>query len=312
MSAQDSQRGHQDGRLVRPPGATANDPTNVPGRGVAQTAWVIAPRAGLRCSARTYIANAAIHPANLFVLVGSVLLVANHWNVVTLAITLGVEVVFPVVMSRCAFFRRAVERGIEQEDGAAKRRARDALILQMAEAHREELGRIEAVLEDALANAERRRGAVLLGTRDTSAMARLTLSYIHLAVDHRACSQSLAMTDPDALQATIASLEAATLAQAPRARPLLQRWLVIAKRRAERWAEAHATLETIGHQLATITELTYLLHQEAFAASSSCLSAEVDGILAEFEHGEHAAREVASMGIVATDACEVDDALLSV
>jgi len=143
-----------------------------------------------------------------------------------------------------------------------------------------------------------------VGAHDSAAMARLTLSYIRLAVDHRASAQSLAMTDPDALRGTILSLESATHARPSEGRPLLDRWLAIARRRAQRWAETHASLEKTGHQLATISELAHLLHQESLCSTNSQLSAEVETILADFELGESAARELAEMDMVDTSAFE--------
>jgi len=76
----------------------------------------------------------------------------------------------------------------------------------------------------------------------------------------------------------------------------------IAQRRAECWSRARDQLETTGHQLATITELVHLLHQESLAPScSASLSAEVDSVLADFEHGEGAERELAGLGLDDTD-----------
>jgi hypothetical protein len=129
-------------------------------------------------------------------------------------------------------------------------------------------------------------------------MARLTLSYIRLAVDHRACTQALAMTDAAALDATIGWLEIAALTQPSHGRPRLRQWLEIARRRAERRREAHATMESLSHQLATLAELSQLVHQDALCVSSSELPAEVDTIFDELAYGERAARELASVGIV--------------
>ncbi len=297
-----------DGTLVRRSGARADVVTDAPGGNIAQVPWVVRPRSGLRCGAGTYVLNAAVHPASVFVIMTSALMLVIHPSIAALPIALLVDVVFLAGLSRCGFFQRAVHVAIEQQNRAANRHARDVLVLQMAEAHRNELARIEAIIEDALANAQRR--GVLVGTRE--AMARLTLSYIHLAVDHRACAQSLAMTDPEALQATIGSLEAAVAAQPAPASSILGRRLAIARRRADRWAEARATVETIRCQLATLTELAYLVHQEACMVPSSTLPADVDRVLAEFEHGDHAAREIASMGLSVVVDMRAGDADLAV
>jgi hypothetical protein len=176
---------------------------------------------------------------------------------------LGMEAAFLGVMQRCASLRRDVHKCIELQDCAAAQKARERLILQMGEGHRKELAQIEVVLDKTLANAQRRRGAVLLCAGAALGMARLTHSYIRLAVDRRAYAESLAMTNLETLRATIRSLEATETARSACTRPILRRWLAIAHRRATCWSETRDNLEVTGHQLATITELVYLLHQES-------------------------------------------------
>ncbi len=54
------------------------------------------------------------------------------------------------------------------------------------------------------------------------------------------------------------------------------------------------------HQLATITELVLLLHQESLAPPGTALgTVEVDRILADFEDGEGPLRELVDIGIEA-------------
>jgi hypothetical protein len=262
------------------------------------------------CTEWTYVAHAVIHPASLFIVVAAILLVASHLSVGAVALGLGVEAAFLVVAPRWGVFRRAVQRSLTDEERAARRRVRDALVLEMGEVHRAELAHIDELLAEALANAERRGAAVTLGARDAHAMARLTLGYIHLAVHHERFARALAMTHPDALHATIRWLEDAVAIQPPEAHATLRRRLVIAVRRAERWRETRASLETCAQQLATIAELACLVHQESLAASNQSLSAEVDRVLADFEHGDHAAREVASMNMIDPDVIDVEHALI--
>jgi len=121
---------------------------------------------------------------------------------------------------------------------------------------------------------------------------------IRLAIAHRACEESLAMTNRHVLEGTIRSLEAAVGTGAERSRRLVQRRLGIAYRRAECWSKTRDSLEAIGHQLATITELVLLLHQESLAPTGTAWgTVEVDRILADFEDGEGALRELVDIGI---------------
>jgi hypothetical protein len=288
-----------------PPRRRATGLTTLPRPGLSGLA--VAPGARSRCTAWTYLFSAAIHPVNLLVFMAIILASASHFGAATVLVGLGVEAAVLGVVQRCAFLRREVHRCLEQEDRAAAQKAREELILQMGEAHRRELAKIEALLETTLANAQRHPGAVALGAGDPAVIGRLTLSYIHLAVDHRACVESLAMTNPETLQATIRSLEDAEVAEGALGRPILRRWLAIARRRAECFAQTRDRLQTTGHQLAAITELVYLLHQESIAPRISArLSAEVDDLLADFESDEGARRELADLGI---DDADTFDAL---
>jgi hypothetical protein len=287
-------------------GADVAPETNRAGLARPSGDWVVAPGVGLRRTGWTYLSNAAIHPSNLLLLIGVMFLSLILWSGPVLLAGLGVEAAFLVVVPRCAFFRRGVDACLDEAERAAAQKAREALILQMGEAHRQELCKIEALIGKTFTNAQRRHGVVLLGAGDTRGMYELTSSYIRLAIAHRACEESLAMTNRHVLEGTIRSLEAAESVQPDRSRALLRRRLTIAYRRAECWTRTRDNLEAIGHQLATINELVHLMHQESLApAATAGVSVEVDRVLADFEHGEGALRELADIGV--EDAFEVHE-----
>ncbi len=62
------------------------------------------------------------------------------------------------------------------------------------------------------ANVERRGGVSAIGFGDPFGLAQLATSYIRLAIAHKACEESLAMTNRHVLEGTIRSLEAAEIA----------------------------------------------------------------------------------------------------
>jgi hypothetical protein len=107
------------------------------------------------------------------------------------------------------------------------------------------------------------------------------------------------MTNRHAIEGTIRALEAAEASTPAASLGLLRRRLAIAYRRAECWSRTRDGLEAIGHQLATIAELVHLMHQESLSPSGSAsVSADVDRVLMELEHGEGALRELAALGVV--------------
>jgi hypothetical protein len=270
-------------------------------------AWLDVPAANMQRTGWTYLSHAAIHPSNLLLLIGVMFLSLILWSTPVLIAGMGVEMAFLAVVPRCAFFRRRIDEYLDEVDRANAQKAREALILQMSEAHRQELCKIESLIGKSLANARRHNAASPFVVCEPLGLGRLTGSYIRLAIAHRACEESLAMTNRHLLEGTIRSLESAEGTAHPRVRTLLRRRLSIAYRRVECWTRTRDNLEAIGHQLATIAELVLLLHQESLApAGPSTISAEVDRILADFEHGEGALRELAELGVV-EDAIEVQE-----
>jgi len=281
-------------------GAGAAPETNGAGMARAGCAdWVVAPPVGAQRSGWTYLSNAAIHPSNLLLLIGVMFLSLILWSGPVLLAGLGVEAAFLVVVPRCTFFRRAVDACLDEADRNLAQKAREALILQMGEAHRQELAKIEALIAKTFANAERRHGTALWGRAgDPCGMSRLTNGYIRLAIAHRACEESLAMTNRHVLEGTIRALEAAEATQPTASRPLVQRRLSIARRRAECWSRTRDNLEALGQQLATVAELVHLMYQESLApAGPGNLSGEIDRIVADFEEGERALREIDAWGL---------------
>lgn len=256
------------------------------------------PRPIVRRARWTYLGHAAIHPSNLLLLIGVMFLSLILWSAPVLFIGLGVEAALLCAAPYARFIRRHIDLSIDEAERAEAQKAREALIREMSEAHRQELARIEGLLDKTNANAARQGAVIPLAVAEPPGGARLLTSYIRLAIAHRACEESLAMTNRHVLEGTIRSLEAAVGTGAERTRRLIQRRLGIAYRRAECWSKTRDCLEAIGHQLATISELVLLLHQESLAPPGAAwTTVEVDRILADFEDGEGALRELVDIGV---------------
>jgi hypothetical protein len=260
-----------------------------------------APLASPRPARRTgwtYLGQAAIHPSNLLLLIGVMFLSLILWSAPVLFTGLGIEAAFLALVPRLPFFRSRIDEMLDELDRAIAAKAREALILQMGEVHRQELAKIEALVAKTFANVERRGGVASFGLEDSYGLAGLATSYIRLAIAHKACEESLAMTNRHVLEGTIRSLEAAELSSPERTRELLRRRLTIAYRRAECWSRTRENLEAIGHQLATITELVQLVHQESLAPPDPAGVGEVlDRFLTDFEESSGALRELADIGV---------------
>jgi hypothetical protein len=256
----------------------------------------LAPPRPARRTGWTYFGHAAIHPSNLLLLIGVMFLSLILWNAPVLFVGLGIEGAFLALVPRLRFFRDRIDEALDEADRIALAKAREALVLQMGEAHRQELGKIEALVAKTFANVERRGGAT--GMSEHFGLSQLAQSYIRLAIAHKACEESLGMTNRHVLDGTIRSLEAAELASPERSKELVRRRLAIAYRRAECWTRTRENLEAIGHQLATITELVQLVHQESLVPPDPAgVSEALDRFLAGFEESNGALHELAELGV---------------
>jgi len=273
---------------------------------VACDAPLASPRPARR-TGWTYLGQAAIHPSNLLLLIGVMFLSLILWSAPVLVAGLGVEGAFLCLVPRLRYFRVRIDEMLDEADRAAAAKARDALILQMGESHRQELARIETLVGKTFVNVERRGGMGSFGLGDPFGLAQLGASYIRLAIAHKACEESLAMTNRHVLESTIRSLEAAETASPERTKELLRRRLAIAYRRAECWSHTRENLEAIGHQLATITELVQLVHQESLVPPDpSGVGAVLDRFLAEFDGSAGALQELSEIGVeVPYELCDV-------
>ncbi|MFT3766221.1 MAG: hypothetical protein QM820_12015 [Minicystis sp.] len=279
-------------------GAGITPETNGSGLSRASFDAPLAPLRPARRTGWTYLGQAAIHPSNLLLLIGVMFLSLILWSAPVLVAGLGVEGAFLCLVPRMRFFRVRIDEMLDEADRAAAAKAREALILQMGEAHRQELAKIEALVGKTFSNVERRGGVTSFGLGDQFGLAQLATSYIRLAIAHKACEESLAMTNRHVLEGTIRSLEAAEVSSPERTKELLRRRLAIAYRRAECWSRTRENLEAIGHQLATITELVQLVHQESLVPPDPTGVGEVlDRFLSEFEESAGTLRELSELGV---------------
>jgi len=249
-----------------------------------------------RRSARVYLASAVLNPYHLILLAGALLLCMISWSFWALLVELGADLLVMAILPWCGFFRRRADVHLDAEARAEAAREREAMIQRMGEGHRHELSRLDALVE-------RTRDPRLRAGRDLPEIAGegggldlLAHRYIRLAIAHRTCAETLAMTDYRALQATIRSLEATVPAPAPRIRRVMERRLEVARKRVEHWGHARENLELLTHELSTIVELVQLVHERATAPiGGQRFCSDVDGLLADIDHSDGIARELADL-----------------
>ncbi|WP_437821762.1 hypothetical protein [Sorangium sp. So ce1078] len=264
-----------------------------------------------RRTARTYLGRVLVHPYNLLV-VGSVLLLSFiGWSPLLLLFGLGAELVILCIVPWRGYFRRSIDAQLDEADRAAWSRARESLIRQMDIRHQQELARLDRLIDRTRENIRRRGGAIPLLLDDGFGLSRLLMSYIRLAIAHKAGQESLAMTNHSELMETIRSLEAIRSTSAGRARGLSERRLAIAYRRAECWNRTREGLEVVSQKLATILELIQLMHEQSMTpVDSPATCAELDRFMREldgFDSGESTQRELEELDMDMDRAFELEE-----
>jgi hypothetical protein len=189
-----------------------------------------------------------------------------------------VEVLTLMIVPNCQFFRDHVDQQIEKARRAEAARQRRLLLPQLEEIHRQELERIDILVEK---------------MPDCAGLSRLIGCYVRLALAYRSSKESLAAIDRHALQNEIQLLEAAQQTAPPRLRKLHSRRAVIARQRADRYDRTRENLDVIRHQLATIVELIQLTHEQTLVPfDNQDMTDEVDRLLNDLEAHEGALKEL--------------------
>lgn len=254
------------------------------------------PRVGSRRKS-TYIRHVLVHPYNLLFL-GTFLLAAlmgtSLWILVW---TLTVEGVVLGWLPTTRWVRRGVDDQLCQRERTEASQVRAALAAHMDPARRQELVELERRVDTIRTNVRQRGNATDPLLDEFIGLDRLLGSYVRLAVMSRVTSESLALTDRDALVAQRERL-ADELARAKNVqlRKAITRQLGLVGRRITCHDRNRQRLRTIDHQLSTIAEMVRLVHDQSLTLLDAGRAADmIELVLAELEQQEEALEEVISI-----------------
>jgi hypothetical protein len=239
-----------------------------------------------------YIKHALIHPWHVVVLAGATVFGVANWSVLVLLLVFAAaELLLLGVVLHLRSFRRYVDQRLEQIERARAAEQRATLLLQMGDEHRRELLRLEAIVDKIREIAKPHGTAAQIAVDECLG---LLASYVRLAIAYNVSRECLASVDRRSLEDEIRSLEGARFTQAPHSRELAQRRLAIARKRAERWDRSCETLEAISHQLAMISELVQLTHEQIVApADPTSTTEEIDRFVEELDDNQSTLEELA-------------------
>jgi hypothetical protein len=249
---------------------------------------------------RIYVRHALLYPYNMPLLVLAIAAGLISGSLLIVALSLLAELAMLGFVPRTSAFRRHVDELIENAERAEAAKARAALLLQMDEMHREELERLEALVDRIRENVRKSGASTDVFVDDCLGLSRLTKSFVCLAIAHRASKEALASTNRQALQDRIHSLEAMQSSGivSERMRRLAQKRLAIAQKRAERWDETQEEIEAISHQLATISELIHLVYERSInPVDPGNMGSEIDRFMDDLEDSEGTLRELTELRV---------------
>lgn len=249
---------------------------------------------------RLYLRHAVLHPYNMPLLVLAIAAGLISGSVTVLLFAVVMEALMLGLMPRVGFFREHVDALIDQQERADAARSRAMLLSRMDEVHREELDRLETLIDRVRANVRRAGASAEAIVDECLGLSRLTKSYVCLAIAHRTSKDALSSTNRQALEDRIHSLEAmqSSALVSERVKRLAEKRLAIAHKRAARWDQTQEELEAIAHQLAMIGELVHLVHEQSInPGEARDMSVEIDLFMEELGASEGALREVTEVRI---------------
>jgi hypothetical protein len=239
-----------------------------------------------------YVKHALVHPWHVVVLAGATVFGVANWSFALLLLVFaGAELLLLGVVLQLRSFRRYVDDRLDQIERANAAEQRATLLLQMGDEHRRELLRLEGTV-DRIRDAAKPHGTAAQLAVDECL--RLLAAYVRLAIAYNVSRECLAGIDRRLLGEEIRALESAAFAQSGHTRELARRRIAIAKKRAERWDRSRDTLEAIAHQLAMISELVRLTHEQVAAPiDPSGATEEIDRVVEELDNSHSTLEELA-------------------
>jgi hypothetical protein len=224
-------------------------------------------------------------------------LVLIGWGLVPLFVTLfTAEMVLLAVVPQLPPFRRYVDAKLDAIERARAAEMRASLLVQMTNAHRAELERLELLADRIRERATPPGTEIEQSIDDYLGLARLLAGYVRLAIAYRNGRETLAMTNRQALADEIRQLSAAREAPNGRNRALTEKRLAVSQMRADRWDRTYEELEAITEQLAMIGDLIRLTHDHCTApVDARSVTVEIDRAFASLRDNEKTLRELSEL-----------------
>jgi hypothetical protein len=257
-----------------------------------------------RRSAWVYRRAALVHQANLLTLAGALTLGLVYPSLGGALAVLLAEFIFLLMAPRSRWISARLDADLAESEAQEAQEARAARVARMSDGHRKEFDLLDLLVKRITAAGVRHAPRAPLA--DGIDPHELVDRFIRLALAHRACDEALEQRDRGAPHVTLRALEVAHRAASPQLRVAIAERFDVIRRRTAFEASLRENSDILAHQLATISELIQLCHQQTLTAATCAESTDFAQQLVESRAAD---RELEELDGLAVAACEAPGAL---
>jgi hypothetical protein len=232
------------------------------------------------------------HFWNVFLLSVATAFALLKGSVGLLGAVMVAEVAVLAMLPRSSRFRQHVDLVAEEAARIPALRARTLLLAKMEMGHRRQLEHLEGLVERIRRSLYVRGPSVQESVLEPLGLDSLLQHFVNLAIAHKRIKDSIESLDRPILEHEIRALEAALASNPPATRRLIERRILIAKRRLARWERSREDLLAVAHQLAMVTELVQFIHEQCASRVEPFSGPEMDRLVRAIDELEGTLREI--------------------
>ncbi len=239
----------------------------------------------------TYIGHVFVHPSNVILLTAIMLVGLVSKSLWALPLALFAQLFMVAVVRQWSVFRGSVERILKEREELARIQARERLFARMRDDHRQQLERLELLVQR-IEDEERGVEGALARRLDVRG---LLVTYTDAAIEIRRAQEALIASDRGGLHQQIQLLESGLIRgrHCPMAKVRSQR-IEVLKKRAARLERSRQRLSILEEQLRTIADLIRLVYEQATEPTGPSLCGDaIESVWADLQASEGVATEVA-------------------
>lgn len=246
-----------------------------------------------------YLKHALLHPWHFLGLGLSLLFGILTGSLFFAAAAVIGELFLLTTLHRIPAFRRRVDEALEERRRAEAAKARSELLAQMHDGHRDELETLETIVDRVRRTLGRKSEGSAGVSGDCFGLNQLLARYTEIAITYEAGRVQLAAVSRRGLDAEISALRASRAHATARTAAMMDRRMLLLRKRVERWDQAREDLEIMVLKLAVISDCIRLVN-ECFtsARAPEAPNEEIDMLVSSLMEGEPSLRDIIELSAV--------------